>query len=54
MPRVGDDDSNVYTDGGERCAEPDSLGSLRDFIDDSEGQSCWQRFETTAVVLILT
>jgi len=33
---------------------PDSLGSWRDFIDDSKGQSCWQRFETTAVVLILT
>jgi hypothetical protein len=38
MPRVGDDDSIVYADGGERCPEPDSPRSLRDFIDDSEGQ----------------
>jgi hypothetical protein len=38
MPRVGDDDSIVCTDGGERCPEPDPPGSSRDFIDDSEGQ----------------
>jgi len=29
---------SFYTDGGERCHEPDSPKSLRDFIDDSEGQ----------------